>query len=69
MACGAFKSDKYDWCPEGFFALKFTDPLARAVIEAYANHTDDRELADDLMTAIQDAERDFYAGVNDDASA
>lgn len=32
-----FKSDKYDWCPPGFFALKFTDIVARVAIQDYAN--------------------------------
>ena len=50
-----FKSDKYDWCPEGFFALKFTDPLAREVILYYAEHTEDEELAEDLIVACDKA--------------
>lgn len=32
-----FQSDKYDWCPPGFFALKFTDIAARVSIQHYAN--------------------------------
>lgn len=44
-----FKSDKYDWCPVGFFALKFSDPLARQVIRRYAFRTDDDDLAADLI--------------------
>jgi len=52
-----FKSDKYKWCPEGFFALKFTDPRAQAAIEYYARNmvTDgeqDEELAEDLVSAV-----------------
>lgn len=53
---GAFKSDKYDWCPEGFFALKFTDSKARQALRAYAEQTDDAELCEDLMTAILQVE-------------
>ncbi len=33
---GLFKSDKYPWCPEGFFALKRTDWRARVVVAIYA---------------------------------
>lgn len=29
-----FKSDKYDWCIEGFFALKFTDSIAQEAIKS-----------------------------------
>ena len=49
---GQFKSDKYDWCPPGFFAMKFTDPLARDVIREYAIHTGDAELSEDLFQAL-----------------
>ena len=48
---GKFKSDKYSWCPEGFFALKFSDPEAREVILYYARKTKDKELSEDLITA------------------
>ena len=50
---GTFKSDKYDWCPEGFFALKLTDPLARTAARVYADITADEELADDLRAACR----------------
>ena len=52
-----FKSDKYKWCPEGFFALKFTDSLARKVIHEYARSVQyrDPELAADLHTACEAA--------------
>ena len=59
---GTFKSDKYDWCPEGFFALKFTDSLARTAIDVYAWGTDDEELSDDLWAAMSKAEGDDNAG-------
>lgn len=52
---GTFKSDKYDWCPEGFFALKFTDPLARLAVLVYAAGTQESELSEDLAIACQDA--------------
>ena len=48
-----FKSDKYDWCPEGFFALKFTDSIAQESILLYADKTNDEELAEDLREAIK----------------
>ena len=48
-----FKSDKYDWCPEGFFALKFTDLIAQEAILLYADKTNDEELAEDLREAIK----------------
>ena len=49
---GKFKSDKYDWCPEGFFALKLTDPFAQRAALEYAKWTPDGELCDDLEQAI-----------------
>ncbi len=48
---GKFKSDKYPWCPVGFFALKFSDPDARKALIMYAALTDDDELTNDLITA------------------
>lgn len=55
---GTFKSDKYDWCPEGFFALKFTDANARIAIRRYADlvRVDDPKLSDDLMRATLTAQ-------------
>ena len=51
---GTFKSDKYaTWCPEGFFALKLTDPIAQQCALLYAARTDDHELARDLRAAVQ----------------
>ena len=49
---GIFKSDKYDWCPEGFFALKLTDPIAQRAALKYAAMTPDKELAADLREAV-----------------
>ena len=49
---GTFKSDKYDWCPEGFFALKLTDPIAQRCALLYAALTDDVELAEDLRVVV-----------------
>ena len=53
---GQFISDKYSWCPVGFFALKLSDPIAREAILVYAALTGDKELADDLVTAVETAE-------------
>lgn len=56
---GKFKSDKYEWCPEGFFALKFTNPRARDAIRFYAlsmTHRDP-ELAKDLRAACEAARK------------
>lgn len=49
---GKFKSTKYWWCPEGFFALKLTDPIAQTCALAYAELTDQIELAEALRYAI-----------------
>ncbi len=50
---GKFKSDKYAWCLEGFFALKLTDVLAQSAILYYADITLDQELAYDLRRAVK----------------
>ncbi len=50
---GKFKSNKYDWCPKGYFALSFDDPLAIDAILDYAMRTQDIELSDDLRIACQ----------------
>ncbi len=55
---GTFKSDKYPWCPEGYFALSFKDPLAWSAIEEYALSTDDIELREDLLEAVKKAEEE-----------
>ena len=54
---GKFKSDKYDWCKEGFFALKLTDPVAQEAALKYADKTSDKELADDLRKAVDVARK------------
>lgn len=55
---GKFKSDKYSWCPPGYFVLSFRDSLARRAMREYARLTTDRELANDINTAIENALRD-----------
>ena len=49
---GTFKSDKYDWCPEGFFALKLSDSAAQVCALLYAELTKEQELAKDLRVAV-----------------
>jgi hypothetical protein len=49
---GEFKSDKYEWCPTGFFALKLTDPIAQLCALTYAELTDQDDLALSLREAI-----------------
>ena len=55
---GRFKSDKYPWCPEGYFALSFKDPVAWSAIREYALSTHDIELKDDLLIALRNAGAD-----------
>ena len=57
MPKGVFKSDKYGWCPEGFFALKFTDVVGRVCIQQYANliARRDPQLSKDLTEAVEKA--------------
>lgn len=52
---GKFKSDKYGWCPAGFFAMKFTDPNAQPLLWKYAEsiQDDDLELASDIRDALE----------------
>ena len=55
---GEFKSDKYPWCPEGFFALKVSDSVAQACMLFYAELTSDAELADDLRQVVSHQRRE-----------
>jgi len=55
---GKFKSDKYPWCPEGFFPLKLTDEDAHEAILVYADKMllgRDNELGYDLQEAVKNA--------------
>lgn len=65
-----FTSDKYAWCPTGFLALKFTDPLAWAPLLLYAvsahHNAGDTELAADIALAVRRAmivAREYDGGV------
>lgn len=55
LISGEFKSDKYDWCPPGFVALKLTDPMAQDLLLEYAERrrSVDKEFADDLAAALK----------------
>lgn len=50
---GDFKSDKYDWCPKGYFPLKTTDRIAQFCMVMYATMCDDDELALDLFKVVR----------------
>lgn len=52
-ADGEFKSDKYAWCPAGFFPMKLTDPRAQDLIAEYGARTDDKELEEDIVVALK----------------
>ncbi len=49
-----FKSDKYPWCPVGYFALSFEDRGAWSAIREYALSTMDLELREDLLEALKE---------------
>lgn len=52
---GTFKSDKYDWCPAGFVALKLTDKDAQPFLWGYAetHRARDSSFTDDLQQALK----------------
>jgi hypothetical protein len=52
---GEFKSDKYDWCPPGFVALKLTDTDAQPFLWGYAesHRSRDSSFTDDLHQALR----------------
>ena len=50
---GKFKSDKYPWCPEGYFAISFRDKIGWSAIREYALSTHNQELKDDLLIALK----------------
>ena len=68
-ADGQFKSDKYPWCPVGFFALKITDQRAWLPLNLYAMglamHGDehDQDLAADLLEAVANAKAAWVASL------
>lgn len=51
---GKFKSDKYEWCPPGFFPVKLTDGDAQDLLWEYAErHIErDAELSRDLKAGL-----------------
>lgn len=53
-----FQSDKYHWCPVGFFPMKFTDEKAQPLLWEYAKVMDEcgeGECANDMRTALKAA--------------
>ncbi len=50
---GEFQSDKYTWCPPGYFAIKLSDPIGRLCLLTYAELTDQDDLAKSLRAAIK----------------
>lgn len=55
LVAGQFKSDKYDWCPPDFVALKVTDRDAQPFIWGYAqaHRPRDAEFSADLETRLR----------------
>ena len=51
-----FKSDKYEWCPEGYFVVKLSDPLAPRVVENYSMNTTNRPQVESLGRALKGGE-------------
>jgi len=51
---GEFQSDKYKDLPPDRFLLSFNDPVAREAIRLYAEKTDMKELAEDLLKRLKD---------------
>ena len=50
---GQFQSDKYEWCPPDFFAIKLTDPIGQLCVLAYAELTEESGLAYALRERIR----------------
>ena len=50
---GQFQSDKYPYLRPDFMQFSFRDENARAIMKWYAALTDDKELAEDIITRIR----------------
>ena len=50
---GQFQSDKYPDLRPDFMQFSFRDENARAIMKWYAALTDDKELAEDIITRIR----------------
>lgn len=50
---GNFQSDKYPKLPENKFLLSFKDPIARKALRMYAENSNDKELADDILEVLK----------------
>jgi hypothetical protein len=53
---GDFQSDKHPELPENVFALHFDDQKARDLIREYAHRTDEDDLREDLLSALEKTE-------------
>lgn len=53
---GQFQSDKYPDLPPDKMILSFKDPAARKALRVYAEHTEDKELAEDILERLQTIE-------------
>ena len=51
---GEFQSDLHPELPPDKFLLSFKDPVAREAIRLYAEKTDMKELAEDLLKRLKD---------------
>ncbi len=50
---GLFRSDKYPELPPDRIVLSFEQPADRQALALFAHHTEDLELAKDIMTRIE----------------
>ncbi|PSQ96081.1 MAG: hypothetical protein BRD51_05160 [Bacteroidetes bacterium SW_11_64_17] len=53
---GDFQSDKHPELPENVFALHMDDDMARDLIYQYARRTDEVELREGLLAALENTE-------------
>lgn len=53
---GNFQSDKHPELPENVFALHMDDEKARDLVYQYAHRTDEDELREDLLAALENTE-------------
>jgi len=49
---GKFQSDLHPELPPNKIILSFKDPVARKALHIYAEHTKDKELAEDIRTIL-----------------
>ena len=58
---GEFQSDKYPELPPNKIILSFKDKEAREVLRAYAKVTPDKELANDILKALNNIDGNMTA--------